>query len=105
MTSARKNIMQADKIGTYHITARCVRRSFLQGFDDYSGKDYSHRKIWIPDKINSLLKAFAIDVGSYAIMDNHYHLILRNRPDLLKNLTHQQVASRWLVIHPNKEMQ
>ena len=104
MTTARKNFMQADRVGTYHITARCVRRSFLQGFDDYSGKDYSHRKTWIPNKIIQLLKAFAIDVGSYAIMDNHYHLILRNRPDLLRDLTHQEIASRWLMIHPNKEM-
>ena len=44
MATARKNFMQADKMGTYYITVRCVRLSFLQGFDEYSGNDYSHRK-------------------------------------------------------------
>ena len=104
MTTARKNFMQADKIGTYHITVRCVRRSFLQGIDEYSGNDYSHRKSWVPDKIKLLLKAFAIEMGGYAGMDNHFHLVLRNRPDLLKDLTPLQIANLWLIIHPTKEM-
>ena len=104
MTTARKDFMQANIIGTFHLIARCVRRSFLQGFDEYSGKDYSHRKSWVLDKIKLLLEAFAIDVASFANMDNHYHLVARNRPDLLKNLTPHQIATRWLIIHPTKEM-
>ena len=104
ITTARKDFMQANTIGTFHLIVRCVRRSFLQGFDEYSGKDYSHRKSWVPDKINLLLKAFAIDDASFANMDNHYHLVARNRPDLLKDLTPIQIATRWLKIHPTKEM-
>ena len=104
MTTARKDFMQAGTIGTFHIIVRCVRRSFLQGFDEYSGKDYSHRKSWVLDKTKLLLEALAIDVAAYANMDNHFHLIVRNRPDLLKNLTPLQIAARWLIIHPTKKM-
>jgi REP element-mobilizing transposase RayT len=104
MTTARKDFMQADKIGTFHLVVRCVRRSFLQGFDEYSGKDYSHRKSWITDKIKQLLEAFAIDIAGVTVMDNHFHLVSRNRPDLLKNLTPFQLVVRWLKIHPTKEM-
>ena len=104
MTTARKHFMQADIIGTFHLIVRCVRRAFLQGIDEYSGKDYQHRKSWIPDKIKLLLEAFAIDIAAFANMDNHYHLVARNRPDLLKDLTPLQIAARWLKIHPTKEM-
>ena len=104
MTTARKDFMQAEISGTFHLMVRCVRRSFLQGFDEYSGKDYSHRKSWVPDKIKLLLEAIAIDISAYANMDNHFHLIVRNRPDLLKDLTPLQIAARWLIIHPTKEM-
>jgi hypothetical protein len=105
MTTARKDFMQAGVIGTFHLTVRCVRRSFLQGFDEYSGKDYSHRKTWVTDKIKLLLEAFAIDIAGVANMDNHFHLIARNRPDILKDLTPLQLIDRWLKIHPTKEMQ
>jgi hypothetical protein len=104
MTTARKDFMQAGTIGTFHIIVRCVRRSFLQGFDEYSGKDYSHRKSWVLDKTKLLLEALAIDVAAYANMDNHFHLIVRNRPDILKDLTPLQIATRWLIIHPTKKM-
>ena len=85
MTTARKHFMQADIIGTFHLIMRCVRRAFLQGIDEYFGKDYQHRKFWIIDKIKLLLEAYAIDIASFANMDNHYHLVARNRPDLLKD--------------------
>ena len=104
MTTARKNFMNPKTVGTYHLFVRCVRRSFLQGLDEYSGKDYSHRKSWIPDKIRFLIKAYAIEIAGYAGMDNHYHLVARNRPDLLKDLTPLEIAARWLLIHPTKEM-
>jgi hypothetical protein len=104
MTTARKHFMKADKIGTYHLTVRCVRRSFLNGIDDYSGKDYSHRKSWVPDKIRELFKAYAIEIAGYAGMDNHFHLVARNRPDLLKDLPPIEIAARWLMIHPTKKM-
>lgn len=50
MTTARKNFKQADKMGTYYITVRCVRRAFLQGIDDYSGKDSHYQQSWKLDK-------------------------------------------------------
>lgn len=104
MTTAHKNFMHPSIMGTYHLSVRCVRRSFLQGFDDYSGKDYSHRKFWVPNKTKELLQAYAIEIVAYAGMDNHYHLIVRNRPDLLKDLSPIEIVARWLIIHPTKEM-
>ena len=46
----------------YHCVARCVRRAWLCGFDEYAGKDYSHRKQWVIDRLQELSNLFAIDV-------------------------------------------
>ncbi len=42
--------------------------------------DYSFRREWIRRRLESLASVFGIDVLTYAILSNHIHVILRNRP-------------------------
>jgi REP element-mobilizing transposase RayT len=86
--------------GVYHCFSRCVRRAFLCGSDPHTGRDFSHRKAWIVDRLRLLSAVFAIEVIAYAIMENHYHLILRTRPDLVLLWSDYEVASRWLTLFP-----
>jgi hypothetical protein len=44
--------------------------------DALSGKSYEHRRQWIVDRIKQLTDIFAIDTCSFAVLQNHYHLIL-----------------------------
>jgi REP element-mobilizing transposase RayT len=44
---------------------------------------------------------FAIEVCAYAIMENHYHTILRTRPDIVATWSNREVAVRWLTLFPN----
>jgi len=104
MTTARGDFMQADIRSTFHICSRCVRQCYLLGFDEETGKDYSARKEWVPERLKVLQKVFMIEIYAYAIMCNHYHLILNNRPDLANALTIEEVAERWLMIHPTSFM-
>ena len=53
-TYARRQIVVEDAVGVYHCIARCVRRAFLCGVYPYTGKDYSHRKEWILDRMREL---------------------------------------------------
>ena len=101
--SARRQIVHEECVGVYHCIARCVRRAFLCGTDSYSGRDYYHRKAWIIDRLRHLAGLFGIDVCSYAIMSNHLHLMLRNRPDSALLWSDAEVAPRWRKLFPQRD--
>jgi hypothetical protein len=44
-------------------------------------------------------------VLTYAIMSNHMHLILRNRPDVVSKWSDQEVAIRWLRVFPGRRLE
>jgi len=47
-----------------------------------------------------LTKIFAIEVIAYAAMSNHLHSLIRTRPEVAKEWTAEEVASRWLKLFP-----
>jgi hypothetical protein len=72
--------------------------------DAVSGVDYSYRREWIRRRFEALASVFTIDILSYAILSNHPHVVLRNRPDVLANLSDEEVAIRWLIVFPRCRM-
>jgi REP element-mobilizing transposase RayT len=60
-----------------------VRRAFLCGVDSLSGNSYDHRRAWIRDRLESLAGLFGVEIAAFAVMSNHLHVILRNRPDVV----------------------
>jgi REP element-mobilizing transposase RayT len=75
----------------------------LYGYDEYAGKDYSHRKQWIVDRMAELVSVFAIEVCAYAVMSNHYHLDLFVDIQRAREWSEQEVARRWTAIHKMPE--
>jgi hypothetical protein len=65
-------------------------------------RDFSHRKIWLVDRLRYLAAVFAIEVCAYAIMETHNHTILRTRPDIVALWSDLEVATRWLTLFPPK---
>ena len=61
-----------------------------------SGEDYSYRKEWVRERLELLAGVFTVEVLDHAVMENHIHTILRNRPDLAKKLRKREVVERWL---------
>ncbi|SHI06732.1 hypothetical protein VA7868_01478 [Vibrio aerogenes CECT 7868] len=83
----------------YHCVSRCVRRSFLCGEDEISGRSYEHRRGWLEKRILKLAGIYCIDICAYAVMPNHYHLVVHiNRPKA-ECLTNAQVIERWQKEH------
>lgn len=87
MTISRSQQIDLSVTPYYHCINRCVRRAFLCGEDRHTGANYEHRRGWIVDKIKSLSTVFAIDVAAYAVMSNHYHIVLRVDQDSSKAWT------------------
>lgn len=79
----------------YHCISRCVRRAFLCGTDAYTGKDFDHRKQWLLERIAQQGAVFAIDVCAYAIMSNHFHLVIRVEPSRAHRWSDEDVIHRW----------
>jgi len=99
---ARVEIFAADEIAIVHVINRVVRRCFLLGDDPVSGKNYDHRKLWLDEQLIHQAKYFGIDLLCQAIMSNHMHLVLRSRPDVVKEWDDNEVARRWLMLCPER---
>ncbi|MFT4919760.1 MAG: hypothetical protein ACI8RU_002386 [Zhongshania aliphaticivorans] len=95
MTLPRKALVCVDDTPYYHVTSRCVRRSFLCGVDHASGKDYSHRRLFIEQRIHLLSSLFALDIAAYAVMANHLHLVVKLSPDVANDWSDREVLERW----------
>lgn len=95
MGYARKNLVSLGDTPYYHVVARCVRRAWLWGFDEYAGRDYSHRKDWVLERLAHLTLIFSIEICAYAVMSNHYHLVVYVDQERSRSLTKQEVVERW----------
>lgn len=95
MARPRSTQVSIEDTPFYHCSSRTVRRAFLTGVDDYTGKSYEHRREWIETQILSLADIFAIDVAAYAVMSNHLHLVLRIDIDLANNWSDREVVEQW----------
>jgi hypothetical protein len=95
MTRARRSLVSLDDTPYYHCVNRCVRRAFLWGQDHHSGKDFSHRKQWVIDRLAVLTNIFAIEVCAYAVMTNHYHVVVRIDRNQAAAWPDKEVIERW----------
>jgi REP element-mobilizing transposase RayT len=75
-----------------------VRRAFLCGTDKLSGNSYEHRRAWIENRLRVLSSLFSIHLCAYAVMSNHYHLVVKLDPDEANGWSDDKVLRRWTSI-------
>lgn len=98
MTTAREKLISLEATSYYHIISRCVRRAFLCGHDRTTGQSFEHRKEWVIERMRELDKVFAIDICAYAIMSNHFHLVLRIDAEQAETWGDDELIRRWTVL-------
>ena len=93
--------VQVDPSATpyYHCVSRCVRRAFLCGQDPLTGYNFEHRRAWLEQRLQDLAGIFAIDLCAYAVMSNHYHVVLHRNPATLAGWDEKEVIARWQRLH------
>ncbi|WP_341502506.1 transposase [Gallaecimonas sp. GXIMD4217] len=95
MTRPRSELVSVQDTPYYHCVCRCVRRAFLCGEDRLTGQDYSHRKGWVLARLAELQQVFTIELCAYAIMANHYHLVVHIDAKAAEALADEEVITRW----------
>jgi len=99
MTRARNCLIDLTATSYYHVINRCIKRSFLCGKDRYTGQNYEHRRQWIVDRMTFLCSVFSIDIAAYAIMSNHYHLVLHVNKVTADSWSMDEVIARWYKLY------
>jgi hypothetical protein len=94
MTVARSQLVDVDVTPWYHVISKTVRGAELlrQGDED--------RKRWIEHRLQFLGEIFAMDVAGYAVMDNHFHALVRLDPQRIDDWTDEEAVRRWAKLYP-----
>ncbi|MGB5444352.1 MAG: transposase, partial [Psychromonas sp.] len=99
MTQSRQSQVSLSDTPYYHCISRCVRRAYLCGEDKYTEKSFEHRRQWVVERMHYLATIFNIDICAYAIMSNHYHLVLHIDEQLNDSLSNEDVCDRWCQLY------
>lgn len=100
MTIPRSEQINLDETPYYHCMSRCVRGAYLCGQDQNTTKNFAHRKSWVLSRLRFLSEIFAIKICAYAIMSNHYHLVLYVDKAFVDVLTESEVCEFWEKLFP-----
>ena len=99
MAMPRYSQLSLEDTPWYHCVSRCVRRAYLCGADSVTDQSYEHRRDWVAQRIKQLAAVFTIDVAAYAVMSNHYHIVVRVDNQRPYELSTEEVMERWAQLY------
>ena len=88
----RKPRMKNEGEGFYHVTSRCVDRAFKFNDED---------KTRIVDQIHRMGAFCGVEIGTYTVMSNHFHLLLHVLPT--RELDDNELLHRIAVLYGTKK--
>jgi len=104
VTRSRRQQISLDATPFYHVVSRCVRRAFLCGQDNLTGRSYEHRRQQIQDDLLRLSSIFFIDVLAFSIMSNHFHVLLHVDRDRGVSASGTTIVERWHKLFSGTEI-
>ncbi|PVZ71825.1 transposase [Pelagibaculum spongiae] len=88
----------------FHCMSRVCRKAWLCGVDPDTGESFEHRRDWIVKRLALLADAFSIEIASYTVMSNHYHLVLCVNLEKANSWSGDEVLRRWCKVYQGPEM-
>ena len=98
MARPRSELVDRENGGFYHLYNRCVRQAWLCGKDPHTGENFDHRREWIEQRLLILTTVFPVDVYAYAVMSNHYHIVVHYCPARAQEWSDAEIVRRWLCV-------
>jgi len=95
MATPRNSTVSLAVTPYYHCTSRCVRGAFLCGKDKNTGANYKHRQRWLDKRLRQLARIFSIQICSYAVMENHFHVVIHIDAKVAQAWSHREIVIRW----------
>ena len=103
MAIPRSKLVDSENALSYHLVSRCVRGAFLCGRDPVTGRDCSHRRRWLIERLLFLAQFFAVEIDSYSVLSNHFHMAAFHDPKACLGWSEAEVARRWVEAFPPME--
>ena len=103
MAIPRSKLVDSENALSYHLVSRCVRGAFLCGRDPATGRDCSHRRRWLIERLLFLAQFFAVEIDSYSVLSNHFHVAAHYDPKACLGWSEPEVARRWVEAFPPME--
>ncbi len=103
MAIPRSKLVDSERALSYHLVSRCVRGAFLCGRDPVTGRDCSHRRRWLIERLLFLAQFFAVEIDSYSVLSNHFHVAAYYDPKACLGWSENEVARRWVEAFPPTE--
>lgn len=100
MAQRRSDTLNLEVTPYYHCISRCVRGAFLCGEDENTGESFEHRRGWIESRLRELSGVFAVDVNGYAVMSNHFHLVVHVDAARATAWSEHEVVERYGRLFP-----
>ena len=85
-----------------HCVSRCVRGAHLCAQQD--GQPSDHRLALLEARLCQVARYFAVEVGAYALMSNHLHVVVRPLPEASQELSSLTVAQAWAAMRQVPEL-
>ena len=96
MTYPRSHLIDFETPQYCHLVSRCVRRAWLCGVDGFDGTLIrASPGVGGSGRAIGLSEVFAVELYGYAVMSNHYHLVMRVDPKGPEGWSDEMVARRW----------
>ena len=96
----RKDVVREGEVGIYHVWSRCAQQWHLMGQEEEWRIDFGHRRQWLESLLRYHSQVFAVDLANFSILSNHFHLVVRTRPDIVETWSDEMVAARWKLAWP-----